>query len=107
VADLLPHLEGRGLHFHASGTRENGPVVRNAFLTREERAWTDLGGLPKDPSKARSWSGIVYCECATREEAREDVLAGWGECGLRAGPFVFFGDPELLAEIRAALAIDP
>jgi hypothetical protein len=27
----------------------------------------------------------------------------WGDCGLSVGPFVFFGDPRLLREIRAAL----
>jgi hypothetical protein len=27
----------------------------------------------------------------------------WGDCCLVSGPFVFFGDPELLAEIRACL----
>jgi hypothetical protein len=35
------------------------------------------------------------------------VLAGWGDYGLRAGLFIFFGDPSMLAEIRTALAIDP
>jgi hypothetical protein len=58
------------------------------------------------PSRVRGWSGVVYCEWGHRNEAREDGLACWGECGLRAGPFLFFGDPEMLAEIRAALAID-
>ncbi len=107
VADLLRHLEGRGLHLHAAGTRENGPVATNAFLSLERRPWADLGGLVKDPSRFRGWSGIVYCEYGAREGAREGALAGWGEWGLRAGPFVFFGDPNLLAQIRDALASPP
>jgi hypothetical protein len=107
LADLLRHLGEKGLHLHAGGTREGGPLVGNAFLTREERPWADLDGLHKDPARIGTWSGIVYCECAARAEAREDMLAWWGECGLRVGPFVFFGDPGMLAQIRGALPASP
>ncbi len=105
MADLHHHLEDRGLHLRAAGTWENGPVLRNAFLTREERPWADLGGLVKDPSRIAGWAGVVYCEQAIFSRAREDALVGWGECGLRAGPFVFFGDPAMLAQLRDALAV--
>ena len=53
------------------------------------------------------WPGIVYCEWENHGESREDALACWGECGLRAGPFVFFGDPEMLAHIRGIFAVHP
>jgi hypothetical protein len=58
------------------------------------------------------WAGVVYCERvrypADRErvveyEYRDEVVQSWADCGLRAGPFLFFGDPELLARIRTAL----
>jgi hypothetical protein len=107
VADLLRHLEDRGLHLHPCPTRQNGPIIWNVYLTREERPWTDYGGYTIDPARIHRWSGAVYCERVRRDEAREFELASWRECGLRAGPFFFFGDPEMLTQIRGALASSP
>jgi hypothetical protein len=30
-------------------------------------------------------------------------LGHWGEYGMQVGPFVFFGDPDLLGRIRRAI----
>jgi hypothetical protein len=107
VADLLRHLEDRGLHLHARATSACGTIDHNAYLTRRERPWADLCGLVASPSLMDRWEGIVYCECGEREEAKEINLPLWGECGLRADPFVFFGDPGMLAHIHDALADFP
>jgi hypothetical protein len=105
MPDLLHHLETRGLHYHAIPTLENAPILWSAYLTRQERPWEDYGRHCMDPGRIDRWSGVVYCQREVREEAREFEVLLWGECGLRAGPFVFFGDPAMLAEIRAALGI--
>jgi hypothetical protein len=49
------------------------------------------------------WTGVVYGECSRHHEDRAGVVEEWADGGLRAGPFVFFGDPKLLARIRTAL----
>jgi hypothetical protein len=49
------------------------------------------------------WAGVVYCEHLRHPDSREEILASWADCGLRVDPFVFFGDPEMLARIRTAL----
>jgi hypothetical protein len=106
VADLVRHLESRGLRFHVCPTRENGPTRWNAYLTRQQRPWEDYGRHGVDPRRIARWYGVVYCQCEGREDARDFEVPRWGMFGLWARPFVFFGDPSMLAEIRAALGID-
>jgi hypothetical protein len=36
-------------------------------------------------------------------DKRQVLLDAWADCGWSAGPFVFYGDPELLARVRATL----
>jgi hypothetical protein len=103
VRDLVAYLEGRGLRLHLTPTRAGGDASANAYLTTEAKPAAELYGLITDRHTMHHWAGVVYCERCRRYEAREVCLELWGDCGLRAGPFVFFGDPELLARIRTAL----
>jgi hypothetical protein len=66
-----------------------------------------LQGLVCDPKRATAgqWRGIVYCQ---RDGEKYRILDDfihdhWGEYGMRIGPFVFFGDLELLQRIRAEI----
>jgi hypothetical protein len=103
VRDLAGYLEGRGLKLHLSPTSASANVSANAFLTTTEKPATELYGLVKDTNAMQPWAGVVYCERLRDPEDRQLVLECWADCGLRADPFVFFGDPELLARIRTAL----
>jgi hypothetical protein len=103
VRDLVGFLEGRGLKLHLSPTWAGGNASTSAYLSTEAKPGAALYWLPKDPKAMQRWSGVVYCERAWRYEAREGVVEAWAENGLRAGPFVFFGDSALLARIRTAL----
>jgi hypothetical protein len=105
VADLVRHLEGRGLGLRGVPTQKGGQITINAFLVRGERPWEELNGLVKDPRQVGRWAGMVFCEPVPTDEAAEVRAEVMGDGVLRVGPFLFFGDPQLLQEIRAALAL--
>jgi hypothetical protein len=72
-------------------------------LTTTAKPGAELAWLLKDRRAMQRWAGVVYCERPRHYEAREGIVEEWADCGLRAGPFVFFGDPKLLTSIRTAL----
>ncbi len=102
VTDLLDHLRSRGLTFRAIPTWKGGIIAVNAFLVRGEKPWTDLEGLVKSPKWLPRWKDVVYCE-RLGPEAAESRVGCWKDACLRADPFIFFGDPDMLAQIRSAL----
>lgn len=102
VAGLARHLESRGLPLRLVPASRSGADA-NAYLTASARRWEDLNGLPKDARRVGDWVGAVYCERVVSEDDAEVRLAVWDGACLRAGPFLFFGDPALLARIRQAL----
>jgi hypothetical protein len=103
VRDLAGYLEGRGLKLHLYPTWDGGNTSRNAFLATTEKTGAEMYGLVKGTTAMDRWAGVVYCERLRLPEDREEILQLWAGCGLRADPFAFFGDPELLARIRTAL----
>jgi hypothetical protein len=107
MPDLLRHLQARGVRFRAVPTAGKGTIAANAFLTAQDRPWADLDALMKDQRTIARWKGVVFCERIPFPEARIWEVECWGPCGLWAYPFIFFGDPQMLAQLRAALAADP
>jgi hypothetical protein len=103
VHDLAGYLEGRGLRLHLSPSFDGGDARTNAYLSTTAKPIAELYWLAKNRTAMQRWAGVVYCERLRHPEDREGVLESWADCGLRAGPFVFFGDPTLLARIRTAL----
>jgi hypothetical protein len=104
VPQLVSHLEGQGLGLRPVADCERGDLRYGAYLTRTEKDWVQLSRLFKAPERIESWRGTVHCGRLTAPQARDVCSALWGDCCLIAGPFVFFGDRELLAEIRAGLS---
>jgi hypothetical protein len=102
MADLLRHAQSRGLRLHPTPTGLGRPLHRNAFFSERDTTWDRLNVLPKDPAAIARWAGVVYCERVTELGVTEEEVESWGEYALAIGPFVFFGDPELLARLRAA-----
>jgi hypothetical protein len=60
--------------------------------------------MPKVRERIDAWLGIVYCEKTAEPWQRQEQIGEWGNCCLRIGSFVFFGDRDMLAEIEASLA---
>jgi hypothetical protein len=102
--DLVDQLHASGLHYQAMATSENGSWEQNVYLTRSGRKWSDLNTVPKLREHIDAWRGAVYCEKASAPWRREEQLRDWGDCCVYIGPFVFFGDRQMLAEIEASLA---
>jgi hypothetical protein len=103
VHDLAGYLEGRGVRLHLSPSFAGGDGSTNAYLSTTAKPGAELYWLVKDSRARQRWAGVVYCELSRNYEAREEAMEDWAECGLRVGPFVFFGDPQLLARIRTTL----
>jgi hypothetical protein len=101
VADLVRHL-GRELDLRVVSTGEGFPMTHNAFLVRPDKPVGELGALTKHTARLKAWKGVVYCERVDEERA-EDLVGHWAGACLWADPFVFFGDPQLLGQIREVL----
>ena len=68
-----------------------------------------LRGLVRHPDRVKTghWRGIVFCERAGElSRIPDDFMHDWGECSMCIGPFVLFGDPDLLQRIRAVILAD-
>lgn len=106
IPRLAAYLNDKGLSLRMVATLKEGTLrdirySNKAFLTTTDKQWDDLTRLAKTPAWIGRWRGSLYCE---RNPAGDDLARKWGDCYLEVGPFVFFGDPELLSHVRDALA---
>jgi len=93
--------EGLGLRLVVTG---NDAACPNAFMTTTNKGWEELNGLVKHPERIGDWQGVLYCEHAQGLQATwPSMTPHWGGCCLVVGPFLFFGDKQLLGRVRAAL----
>jgi hypothetical protein len=100
---LLAHLEPLQLQLRVVSTAAGGKVKCNAFLTRTDHDWEGLNCLVQIPERIEEWRGTVYCEWGVHVARRSKEFFERGNCCLQFGPFYFFGDPNLLKQIRTAL----
>ncbi len=101
IPRLADYLNRKGVPLRLVATQNNGTIRHNAFLTTTDKEWDDLSRPVKDPRWIGRWRGTLYCE---RNPEGDDLARQWGDCYLEVGPFMFFGDPELLARVRTVLA---
>jgi hypothetical protein len=105
IPELAEHLRTAGLSFRVLGTAEGAYPADRAYLTTTPSTRRELDHLVKVPERLHDWKGVVYCERNLDDPNRALRLHLWGECCLCAEPFLFFGDPELLEEIRHAIQV--
>jgi hypothetical protein len=103
VAHLVEYLRAGGLELRAVSADKGGAAEHNLYLTTTDKGWEQLNGVPKVPECIERWQGTVYCERVFDPATRDQQQRLWGDCCLRAGPFLFFGDRQLLGRIRACL----
>ena len=103
IPELADHLNRAGLHMRLQSTSKDGVIGGTVFLTTTAKDWDDLNLLPKDPSQLREWRGTVYCERVGGDD-RAYLVRLWGDHCFVVGPFIFYGDAELLQRIDAILA---
>jgi hypothetical protein len=102
IPQLVEHLNGAGLELCLLGTGKDGVVDQSAYLTTTPRKWADVNRLFKDATLIEQWEGTLYCERGPLP-SWPGLTSLWGDCCLVVGPFLFFGDPQLLGRVRAAL----
>jgi hypothetical protein len=103
--DLLRALERLGLRVvpvNRSGGLEDG-----VLLTTTGRSWEELSALhkaavPGEEALAR-WRGTVYVR-PTRTPPDTQPLSRGKRSTLHAGPFYFYGDPDLLDQVEGLLS---
>ena len=102
ILELADYLDRAGLHVRVQSTREDGVIDQKAFLTTTQKNWADLNRLFKDISCSQAWRGTVHCERLGKGEPALQLL---DDHYMVAGPFVFYGDTDLLERIDAILAL--
>jgi hypothetical protein len=103
IPRLAGYLNEKGLNLRLRPTQESGPIATSAYLLTDERPWLELNRLVKTPEFMEPWRGTLYCEWGGEGRRWNNLASQWGDCHLIAGPFIFFGDRELLARVRAVL----
>jgi hypothetical protein len=101
ILELADHLKRAGLEVQVQSTRKDGVIDHTTFLTTTDKDWNDLNRLFKDPRWFQAWGGTVHCERLGKGEHALHLL---DDHYLVAGPFVFYGDTELLKRIGGMLA---
>jgi hypothetical protein len=107
VADLLAHLDARGVRLCAEPMVRNGPVSAGVFLSEAPIDRQRLPFLVRLRDQGAAWRGLVLAHRApaAREATFEWQMQDWGEFALLAGGVVLFGDPGLLERIAQALPV--
>ena len=103
IPELAVHLNRKGVEVQLWTVPKNGPLNYSAYLTSTVKEWRDLNALNKDPGRIQEWRGTLYCERIGESEASH-LLEQWGDRCLIVGPFLLYGDAELLQRVRIALA---
>jgi hypothetical protein len=102
--DVAKQLRGTGREYRVVGVDFRGLDKASAFFTETDMTWSELNGLSKTVENIASWRGSVFCQKVGSTYLFNDQMEMWGEYCLRVGPFIFFGDAAMLAEIKESLA---
>jgi predicted amidohydrolase YtcJ len=102
IAQLADHLNRAGVELRTVSVQKNGVIDSSAFLTATAMDWSYLNRLNKDPKRIHEWRGIVFCSREMPNSAAKLARQREEHC-LLVGPFIFYGDAELLERIGAAL----
>jgi hypothetical protein len=109
IPELAVHLNRMGVEVRLRAVPKKGPLIKSAYLTFTTKEWHDLNALNKDPRHFQEWRGTLYCE-RVGEHDSSYLIDQWGDRSMAVGPFLFYGDTELLDRVRtvlAPLAADP
>jgi hypothetical protein len=104
ISQLVSYLNEEGLGLRVVSTRKDGAVHQTAYLTTTPRDWDDLNRLQRGRTRIDQWRGTLHCERGPGGEIWADLARQWGDNSLVVGPFLLYGDRELLGRVRAALA---
>jgi hypothetical protein len=101
IAELTTVLSQQAPELHTVPIVKNGSLERGFYLSTASRSWEQLGAVTRSARDAAKWQGVVYCEYVSNiMPVSEGDIQEWGEHGMQIGPFLFFGDPDLLRRIE-------
>lgn len=103
IPQLVAYLNGKGLGLRMVPTQKDAATCQAAFLTTTDKEWDELSRLAKNQALIGQWRGTLYCK---RNMGGEELAFLWGDYHLVVGPFLFFGDIELLERVQTALTSD-
>jgi hypothetical protein len=104
IPRLADYLNGKGVALRLVSTMNGHSTEWTAFLTTTDKGWEELSRPIRDRSHIDRWRGTLYCMRGSAGGARAELSRDWGDCCLVVGPFLLFGDRELLGQVRAALS---
>ena len=58
---------------------------------------------PQSRDYADCWRGVILSRYVPDRRLDDVVLGAWGDCGMRAGPYLLFGDPAWISRSRDVL----
>jgi hypothetical protein len=104
LAELAALLRQSNPLLYVVPMADHNPEV-GFYLCERPRPREELQWLLRAAKHSDRWRGVVFCEREVHlgGEIGEIEWQGWGEYGIRLGPFVLFGDPALLGRIRQAI----
>lgn len=102
ISELVEELNRMGVEVRLRSTQKDGVAGETAFLTCTDKSWRELNALNKDAKRSQEWRGVLYCERAGERDSTH-LIRQWGDRSAVVGPFLFYGDAELLRRVRAAL----
>jgi len=103
IVELADQLNRMGVKVQLRSTQQNGTVGQTAFLTFTDKNWRSLNALKKDANHIHEWRGVLFCERVGESDATH-LTAQWEHHCLAVGPFLFYGDSELLRQVRDTLS---
>src|SRR5205823_14490965 len=79
LADLLGHLQKRGVKLHVVSVAQNGSTCNQAvYLTEDPDAtWLSMQAKMRVVERAQQWHGTVWVGHAGRSLIAEEELAAW------------------------------
>jgi hypothetical protein len=103
IPTLVTYLNGQGLGLRMVSTQEDGANEEAVFLTTTDKGWDDFNRLPNDPERRVQWEGTLYCQRGPGGVQWSELTRLWSGCCVVVGPFLLYGDRELLDRVAAAL----
>jgi hypothetical protein len=104
LADFVRHLHERGLHLKVVSSRQDGRWGGDLYLTENsDLTWQSFQVKPRTAARIEQWRGSVWVRRLPRGDTAWS-LYDWQEPGCRIGPFLLFGDEELIERIRQTFA---
>jgi hypothetical protein len=104
VEDVVARLRDKGLEFRTVSGDRRGSIGRDVYLTTTDKSVVELDEPGLFAERLDRWHGTVICKRESNVSLTRVRTEVEGDCYLCIGPFIFFGDPEMRAQIQRALS---